>query len=100
MIEAHNNPDRALSDAEQQITPESLNSILEGLIIRTESLDNVESEKKLNAIRHEIDGLDSKFISLLNGRKELINKIGEIKFEDDMTIFQMQRWCCWDTDPR
>jgi chorismate mutase len=92
MIETHNNPDIALSDAEQQITPESLNSILEGLIIRTEAFENAASEKKLNAIRHEIDGLDSKFIALLNDRKGLINKIGEIKFEDDLTIFQMQRW--------
>ena len=92
MIETHNNPDIALSDAEQQITPESLNSILEGLIIRTEAFENAASEKKLNAIRHEIDGLDSKFIALLNDRKDLINKIGEIKFEDDLTIFQMQRW--------
>ena len=92
MIETHNNPDSALSDAEQQITPKTLNSILEGLIIRTENFDSAESEKKLKAIRYEIDRLDSKFISLLNGRKDLINKIGEIKFEDDMTIFQMQRW--------
>ena len=92
MIETHNNPDSALSDAEQQITPKTLNSILEGLIIRTENFDSAESEKKLKEIRDAIDKLDSEFISLLNGRKDLINKIGEIKFEDDMTIFQMQRW--------
>ncbi len=92
MIETHNDPDNALSDASQQVTPDTLNSVLSDLVIRTEAFESEASEKKLKAIRNEIDRLDSEFISLLNGRKDLINKIGEIKFEDDMTIFQMQRW--------
>ena len=92
MIETHNNPDMALSDASQQVTPETLNTILEGLVIRTESLESEESEKRLLSIRKDIDRLDAEFIALLNNRKDLIDKIGKIKLEDDMTIFQMQRW--------
>ena len=44
IIESHVNPDRALSDAQQQITPDQLNEILTHLIIREEHPNN--SEKK------------------------------------------------------
>ena len=38
MIETHNNPSLALSDAEQQITPESLKNIMQNLVLRDTKL--------------------------------------------------------------
>ena len=29
---------------------------------------------------------------MLNQRKDWIDKVGEIKFKDNMSVFQMQRW--------
>jgi chorismate mutase len=92
MIETHIDPDNAWSDASQQITPSALTDLLNNLVIRTEGLNNHSSEEKLEKFRKHIDGLDSELIKLLDQRKALIDKIGEIKYEDDMTIFQMQRW--------
>jgi len=92
MIESHNNPAVALSDAQQQLTPDDLENLLRGLVIRKEDFGSEAVQQKLTEMRVQIDGLDHKIVELLNQRKDWIEKVGEIKFKDNMSIFQMQRW--------
>lgn len=92
MIETHINPSLALSDAKQQITPESLFQIVNHLLIRqTNSADN-HLATTLETIRALIDDADDQMIRTLLNRVELVNQIGQFKKEHNITIFQVERW--------
>ncbi|HXC06786.1 MAG TPA: 3-deoxy-7-phosphoheptulonate synthase, partial [Bacteroidia bacterium] len=58
MIESHIHPEQALSDARQQITPETLGWLLNGLTIRQASSSNPEVTNKLDQFRKIIDEID------------------------------------------
>ena len=90
MIETHNNPTKALSDAKQQITPSQLKSILEKLIFRKPILN----EKKyiLEQYREQIDSIDQQLLELLMQRMKIINQIGHFKLNNKITILQLRRW--------
>lgn len=92
MIESHIDPDHALSDAQQQITPQVLLELLESLVYRTEYTDNVSFNDQLNNFRNIIDELDEELLSLLKKRIDIIEKIGEYKLENKVAVFQLQRW--------
>ena len=58
MVETHIDPSVALSDAAQQVTPEALNAIIEGLSLRTEfGLDRT-FEQELDTLRSQVDRVD------------------------------------------
>ena len=90
MVETHNKPKDALSDAEQQITPSSLKRLLEQLIIRTSPI--IQNELVLQQYREQIDSIDQQMLELLAQRMDVINKIGEYKLSKNITIFQLRRW--------
>jgi chorismate mutase len=96
MIESHNFPIRALSDADQQVTPEELDSMMKRLKVRyqNQNLDSpLESkEQRLLELRQSIDQLDNQLLEILMMRKKIVEKIGKIKQEHNMTIFQMDRF--------
>lgn len=92
MIETHNNPEFALSDAQQQITPKELRSVLKNLILRDDKLRDKAFQHKLLKFRNEIDLLDQKIIGLLNDRKKIVETIAHFKNENRLTIFQIERW--------
>lgn len=92
MIETHPNPDSALSDAAQQITPSRLNEILNSLRISDRHSTNIVFLNKLEALREKIDHLDQELIETLATRSALIKQIGEYKKENNVTIFQLERW--------
>lgn len=92
MIETHNNPNIALSDAEQQITPSELDNLLQNLIFRDTKLRDEQFKAQLNSFRNKIDNFDSQIIELLNNRKDIVKKIAEFKHENKLTIFQIERW--------
>lgn len=92
MIESHIVPDKAWSDAQQQITPFVLNEILEQLIIRTESIDNANVNKDLSDLRMAIDKIDSDIIDLISNRMGIAEEIGTYKKEHNLTILQPKRW--------
>ena len=47
---------------------------------------------RLKEFRSIIDKLDNNIISLLKDRSALIEDIGKLKMDDQMTIFQLERW--------
>lgn len=91
MIESHLNPDAALSDAAQQITPENLNKLLEKIIWRKESLD-ISEENELQKLRQQIDQLDDELLQVLSKRMKITDAIGAYKKQNNITILQAQRW--------
>lgn len=92
MIETHPNPSIALSDARQQITPHKLIKILENLKIRETHSDNLEFENLLEELRHTINGIDGELLRILEQRMEVVEKIGAYKHENNVAIFQLERW--------
>ena len=92
MIETHNNPTAALSDADQQIPPNHLKEILNNLVVRATKLrDDVFRNELLN-FRNQIDLLDNKIVSILNDRKKIVEEIANFKAKNQLTIFQIDRW--------
>ena len=92
MIETHHNPSAALSDAEQQVTPKELNSIMNNLVLRDTKLRDEEFKGRLLNFRNQIDNFDTKIIELLDNRKQVVEHIANFKNENKLTIFQIDRW--------
>jgi chorismate mutase len=92
MIETHINPEKALSDAAQQITPEELKSLLNKLILRKSNIENALLLTTLEELRQEIDNFDDKLLDILNSRMSISRKIGEYKKKHNITILQASRW--------
>lgn len=90
MIETHCSPDEAWSDAMQQITPEVLSELIQGLEIRQQGILGYEDE--LGKHRTLISDIDFQLIELLSQRMKLSEKIGEVKKENNLAIFQPERW--------
>lgn len=91
MIESHCNPDKAWSDAKQQLTPDALKQMLSELVVRKVNPENASMET-LNELRFKIDGIDNELIALLTKRMGISAKIGEYKKANNMTVLQQQRW--------
>lgn len=91
MIETHFDPDHALTDAAQQLSPEHLEQMLRQLVFRRKKGD-VDFQNKLEGLRTEIDKLDGELLQILGKRMEVIDEIGDYKKENDITILQMKRW--------
>lgn len=88
IVESHCDPDKAWSDASQQVTPEVLDFIVSRLIFR----DKAEHYDKLKDLRHEIDELDDELIELLAKRMKICRNIGEYKKEKGLTVVQTRRY--------
>lgn len=91
MIEVHHHPSKALTDKNQQISPDELKTMLASLIIRNES-GTPEFESKLEALRSEIDQLDAELLEILARRMNIVEEIGEYKKANRITILQIRRW--------
>jgi chorismate mutase len=92
MIETHTDPDKAMSDARQQINPEALKSILHSLKFRKPEGNGLNGEDILRMLRREMDEVDSALLEILARRLEIASKIGVYKKSHNMTILQVQRW--------
>jgi len=90
MIESHCNPDKALTDSRQQITPQDLKKLLDSLIFRQKSVDT--DELVLQNLRKEIDNIDDELLNLIAKRMSVSEQIGHFKKEHKMTILQIDRW--------
>ena len=88
IVESHCDPDKAWSDASQQVTPDVLDFILDRLVIR----DMVESTESINQLRKQIDEIDDQLIDLLAKRMRISREIGLYKKEHGMTILQTGRY--------
>ncbi|MFO8236361.1 MAG: chorismate mutase [Bacteroidales bacterium] len=92
MIESHINPDKALSDSQQQLHPDELNKLVKKLIFRSIQSQNDKFQSTIDSLREKIDSIDKKIIDLLANRMELAEKIGNHKHKNKVTIFQLRRW--------
>ena len=92
MIEVHNNPSGALSDATQQLTFEQFNSLISGLIIRKSIIDDIGFLNQLEELRNQIDSIDYQLVDLLSSRMKVSEKMGEYKFKNNVAVLQMERW--------
>jgi chorismate mutase len=92
MIESHCDPDKALSDAKQQITPNALDQIVDGLQLRESSSDDMTYMKRISELRDVIDNLDADLLKLISKRMDLVSEIGIYKRENNVSIFQLQRF--------
>lgn len=92
IIESHINPDKALSDASQQITPETLKKLLSSLVLRKADVDNTMAVHTLEDLRRQIDKFDDKLLDILGERMKIADKIGTYKKQNGITILQSSRW--------
>lgn len=90
MIESHRDPINALSDAQQQLTPERLGEVVRALIVR-EQHPAIESNR-LQELRDLIDQLDEEIAQKMGSRMDIAERIGEWKADHNVVIPQPERW--------
>ena len=88
MVESHCNPDEALSDAKQQITPQVLDFTLKMLVLR----ENVQTTENISVLRKQIDEIDEQLLAILAKRNRISREIGIYKKENDMPVLQTGRY--------
>ncbi len=91
IIESHCNPEVAMSDANQQITPEVLGKMLRQIVIRSEEVKNG-SLVTLEEMRVQIDKMDDSIIDIFEKRMKIAEQIGQYKKEHNIAILQSKRW--------
>ena len=92
MLETHPTPDEAWSDAAQQVTPDGFKQIIDQLSFRSTDVDSEEITNQLALLREQIDNIDSHILQQLRQRMAVVEKIGEYKKDNDITILQLERW--------
>jgi chorismate mutase len=92
MIETHNDPENAWSDADQQVTPQALKQIIQELVIRKVAVDEEDFNFDLEKLRSKIDITDSKILELLGNRMKVAEEIGAIKKAKNVSVLQNKRW--------
>jgi len=92
MIETHISPDKALSDANQQITPSDLENLLSNLNWRNENIDNEDLFNTIEKMRQQINHIDDELMGMLSMRMKIVDEIGQYKKQNDITILQTNRW--------
>src|ERR1044071_5583515 len=68
IIESHIDPDKAWSDAKQQVTPERLAEMLDSIVWRREDTASEEFHQALERLRQQINHLDDELMQLLSQR--------------------------------
>ena len=91
MVESHCNPEHALSDAAQQVTPQHLEYIIRNMVLRKQDVA-YENAVTLEELRMQIDKLDDEVLQLMEQRMGVSEKIGIFKKEHNVTILQTNRW--------
>lgn len=92
MVETHYDPDKAWSDAKQQITPSTLIQYMNDLKIRKVTDNDTEFKNALNTLRTQIDVVDHQLIEMLGKRMQIADGIGQLKKDNNVAILQTKRW--------
>jgi chorismate mutase len=92
MIETHRDPSKALSDAQQQITPQRLKELVASLKFRNPGFTKEVVNNRMADIRKKIDDLDNLLLTNLSQRMDLAREIGELKKVHNVSILQLERW--------
>lgn len=88
IIESHCNPEKAWTDASQQVSPDVLGLILNNLVVREMN----QTTESLAALRRQIDEIDMSINEILAKRMRISREIGQYKKEHDMAILQTNRY--------
>lgn len=91
IIESHICPEKAWSDASQQVTPERLKEIIDKLVLRRPKIGDT-PRNTLDELRKQIDSLDNQLLDILKERMKISEAIGKYKFENNITILQSRRY--------
>jgi len=91
-IESHINPEKALSDADQQLKPKELERMLDSLILRNHDVESRKQLENLEGLRRQIDQWDDELLRTIRSRMAISEQIGEYKKKENITILQTNRW--------
>lgn len=91
MIETHPDPDKAWSDAKQQVTASGLEDILRSIILRAPVVGE-DAQGQLHDIRQKVGVLDDRLFELISERMRMSDEAGELKREHNITILQQEHW--------
>ena len=91
IVESHINPDKAWSDAAQQLTPDALKEMIDSIVLRKSKIVDV-PRVTLDNLRTDIDALDNKLLELLKERMKISEAIGKYKLKNNITILQTRRY--------
>ncbi|UCC96368.1 MAG: bifunctional 3-deoxy-7-phosphoheptulonate synthase/chorismate mutase type II [Phycisphaerales bacterium] len=92
MIETHIDPDRALSDSRQQITPDVLIEMLDRLRIRNAQIADRHVKGQMAHLRAQISHVDAQIIQDLADRMKWVEQIGKLKQQHNIPVLQIDRW--------
>lgn len=92
MVEVHPNPDKALSDAQQQISTENFKAFLDQIETKSLHFQDRAAINELEQLRKLIDQIDHNLLENLKHRLEIVERIGEYKAQHGVTVFQLERW--------
>lgn len=88
MIECHCDPDHALSDSAQQVTPTALKHTLDRLVVRS----GAPIEDELSLLRQQIDDCDHELLAVLARRMSVSREIGQFKKTHNLRVVQPARY--------
>ena len=91
IIESHENPEEAWSDAKQQLSPIELKAMLDKIVLRHPEIDE-NLKATLEEMRLKIDKFDDEIIKIFEKRMDVAEKIGLYKKQNKITILQSKRW--------
>ncbi|MFO8066115.1 MAG: chorismate mutase, partial [Bacteroidales bacterium] len=92
MVETHYNPEKALTDARQQITPKALSELWDKLEFKSQFVEKPLQMQRIEMMRDEIDSIDHHILELLAKRMDVVKDIGLLKQKQKITILQIKRW--------
>lgn len=88
IIESHCEPESAVTDSAQQLTPPAL-----GQLIRAIPGKNIgHSGDELSTLRSEIDALDTELLDVLSRRMNVVRRIGDLKRRKGIAVVQPERY--------
>ncbi len=91
IIESHMCPEKAWSDASQQVTPDHLSTIISDLVVRQSAIGE-KPRVTIDELRKKIDLLDEQLLETLSARMKTSEAIGKYKFDNNITILQTRRY--------
>lgn len=87
MVECHHNPKQALSDEQQQLTPQEWGTLAAHLQVRTNAPNH-----DLFCQRTLLENIDTQISQLLLKRMEVVDVIADIKKNNNLPVIQPQQW--------
>jgi chorismate mutase len=75
-----------------KFSPAHSEELVDNLVYREPSTDNVEFLETIEQLRSQIDEVDNELLNLLSNRMKLAESIGRYKKRNNIAILQADRW--------